>query len=87
VYGERDPSRVFAHARPIRLRKRAARTVLELDLPGVSKEELEVAVRGEELFVRVRDAHRRIALPASVVGRAVAQARLENGVLAVTFAS
>jgi len=85
VYGERDPAGVYTRARPIRLRKRGARTILEIDLPSASKEEVEVSVRGEDLFVRVRDAQRKIALPASVAGRRVASARLEDGVLEVVF--
>jgi arsenite-transporting ATPase len=85
VYGERDPAAVFTRARPIRLRKRAGRTCLEIELANARKEEIEVSLRGEVLLVRVRDAQRRIALPASVAGRAVAHARLEGGVLEVAF--
>ena len=85
VYGERDPAELFARGRPIRLGKRGARTPLEIDLPNVSKEELEVASRGSELVVRVRDARRFVSLPASVAGRPVRGARLEAGVLEVEF--
>jgi arsenite-transporting ATPase len=85
VYGERDPAAVFTRARPIRVRKRGRRTVLEIDLPNASKDELDVALHGEVLLVRVRDAQRRIALPASLAGRAIASARLEGGVLEVAF--
>ena len=85
VYGEGDPAAVFTRARPIRLRKRAGRTCLEIELANARKEEIEVSLHGEVLLVRVRDAQRRIALPASVAGRAVAHARLEGGVLEVAF--
>ena len=85
VYGGRDPAELFTRARPIRLRKRAGRTVLEIDLPGASKEELAIHVHGERLLVRVRDAERAITLPGSVAGRPVAEARLEGGVLEVVF--
>ncbi len=85
VYGERDPASVFTHSRPIRVRKRRRRTVLEIDLPNATKDELEVALHGEVLLVRVRDAQRRIALPDSLAGRAIASARLEGGVLEVAF--
>lgn len=85
VYGERDPAAVYTRARPIRLRKRGGRTVLEIDLPNASKEEVDVSVRGDDLLVRVRDAQRRVSLPASVAGRPVSSARLADGVLAVTF--
>jgi arsenite-transporting ATPase len=85
LYGERDPAALFTRARPIRLRKHVGRPRLEIDLPGASKEEVEVAACGPDLLVRVRDATRLVALPGSVVGRAVHRARLEAGVLHVEF--
>jgi arsenite-transporting ATPase len=85
VYAGRDPAERFAKGRPIRLQKHAGRTRLEVELPGATKEEVEVGVRGEDLLVRVRDAERLIALPASVCGLPVGSARLRDGVLEVTF--
>jgi arsenite-transporting ATPase len=85
LYGERNPAELFTRARPIRLRKHVGRPRLEIDLPGASKEELEVTARGPDLLVRVRDATRLVALPGSVAGRAVRRARLEAGVLTVDF--
>ncbi|HEY8121382.1 MAG TPA: ArsA-related P-loop ATPase, partial [Myxococcota bacterium] len=85
LFGERDPAAHFAQGRPIRLEKRDARTFLEIDLPSATRDEVDVTVIGDELLVRVRDAQRRIALPASVAGRAVASVRLAHGVLAIEF--
>ena len=85
VFGDRDPAELFTTAKPIRLYKRGKRTVLAIDLPNVSKEELEVHVAGDQLGVRVRDARRSIALPASLVGREVESVRLQKGVLEVVF--
>jgi arsenite-transporting ATPase len=86
LYGERDPAARFAQGRPIRLEKRDASTCLEIDLPSATREEIEVTAHGDELLVRVRDAQRLIALPASVAGRTVASVRLAEGVLRVEFA-
>jgi arsenite-transporting ATPase len=85
VFGDRDPAEVFTHGRPIRLRKHAGRTRLEVDLPSISKEEIEVITRGSDLIVQVRNASRWIALPASVRGRPIRRARLHEGVLEVDF--
>jgi len=49
------------------------------------RDELDVAVHGDQLLVRVRDVRRRIALPDSVAGRPVAAAKLNEGVLEVVF--
>jgi arsenite-transporting ATPase len=86
LYGERDPAALLARGRPIRLERRAGRTRLEIDLPGASKEEVSVGLRGGDLVVRVRDTERLIALPASVAGLAVGSVRLRTGVLEVVFA-
>ncbi|HXV37424.1 MAG TPA: hypothetical protein VEC18_09750 [Myxococcota bacterium] len=58
---------------------------MEIELVHASSGELDVALHGSELLVRVRDARRRIALPDSVAGRAIASARLKQGVLEVAF--
>lgn len=91
TFGERDPAELFTRERPIRLRRDGARTLMEIDLhvrdAASLAGELDVALRGDLLYVRVRDAQRRIALPASVAGRALQSARIRDGVLEVAFAS
>jgi len=85
VYGARDPAELFVRRRPLRLAKRGGRTVLALDLPTARQDEVDVWVRGDELWIGVRDFERRIALPASVAGLSVAETRLTEGVLEVSF--
>jgi arsenite-transporting ATPase len=85
LFGERDPAGFYTRVRPIRLRKRAHRTVMEIELPGASKEEVDVILAGAELHIRVRDARRRIALPASIEGREIESVRLTEGVLELLF--
>jgi arsenite/tail-anchored protein-transporting ATPase len=85
LYGERDPAALFAKGRPIRLEKRKGRTYLEIDLASAARDEIAVTAHGDELLVRVRDAQRLIALPASVAGRPVASVRLAGGVLSIEF--
>jgi arsenite-transporting ATPase len=85
TYGDRDPAALFTRARPIRLTKREGATVMEIDLVHASTDELDIAVHGDQLLVRVRDARRRITLPDSVAGRPVASAKLIEGVLEVVF--
>jgi len=87
LYGSRDPAERFIESCPIRLARREGRTCLEIDLPNAERGDIDVSVHGDELLVGVRDAHRRISLPASVAGAAVASARLEGGVLEIVFES
>ncbi len=85
TYGDHDPAERFTQARPIHLEKRDGHTRLRIDLPNAEKGDIDVAVHGDELLVGVRDAHRRISLPASVAGAAIRSARLEAGVLEIVF--
>jgi arsenite-transporting ATPase len=86
VFGDQDPARRFTHVRPIRLVRREDRTLLEIDLPHAEREEIAVTQLGDEVLVCVRDAERRVALPASVAGRPVETVRLVKGVLEIVFA-
>lgn len=86
LFGDRDPAALFTRNRPIRLRKRGTVTLLEIDLPGASKEEVDVTRSGSEVVVHVRDAFRRIALPASIEGREIDGVQLRDGVLELAFA-
>ncbi|MCP3986072.1 MAG: TRC40/GET3/ArsA family transport-energizing ATPase [bacterium] len=85
LYAERDPGAPWRQGRPIRLRTHSGHPRLEIELPGASKEALEVDARGDSLLIRLRDASRIVALPRSLVGRPVRRARLREGVLAVDF--
>lgn len=85
VYGERDPAAILHRGRPLRWRRVGSAALLEIDLPGAAKEDVEATVHGDDLHLRVRDAVRRIALPASVSGRRLAGTTLRRGVLEVRF--
>jgi len=86
LYGDTDPARLLCRSRPIRIEQRGTRTLLQIDLPHASPSEVDVAIHGEDLLVRVRDAQRVVSLPASVVGRALETVRLQAGVLEIAFA-
>ena len=85
VYGDADPAGVFTRSRPVRLHKEGGVPILEIDLPNASKEDIDLSTLGDELVIRVRDARRLVALPASLAGRTVAGTRFENGVLRIRF--
>jgi arsenite-transporting ATPase len=86
LFGDADPAGFFCRSRPIRLCKRQELTVLEIDLPNVASDEVQVVAAGTDLVVHVRDAQRLIALPDSVSGRRVEHVELVNGVREVSFA-
>ena len=85
LFGDDDPAARFASGRPIRFRRVGGRTRMEIDLPGISKEEIEVFSKGADLHLRVRDGRRSISLPESLVGRGVEKVRLRGSVLEIIF--
>lgn len=66
VYGDRSVTDVLFRDEPMRVRRRAGGYVLSLRLPFVSREDLDVYRRGDELFVRVGSYKRNLILPASL---------------------
>jgi len=87
LYGERDPAERFCDRRPLRLAKRDGVTVLSIDVGSLESQDVDVLVRGDDLWIGVRDVERRVTLPESLVGLAVKSAELVDGVLEVAFES
>jgi len=87
VYGERDPAALFVRRRPLRIARSDGTTTLEIDLPSVEAREVDAWLRGADLTVAVRDFERRIALPDSLAGLAIASTGWRDGTLLVHFAA
>jgi len=85
LFGDDDPAARFASGRPIRFRRVGGRTRMEIDLPGITKEEIEVFAKGADLHLRVRDGRRSISLPETLVGRSIEKVRLREPVLEILF--
>ncbi|MGO8686378.1 MAG: ArsA family ATPase [Candidatus Dormibacteria bacterium] len=85
LFGDEDPARVYYHAVPQRLRKVNGRYELQLQLPFISKEDVDVSHLEGELFVTVGAYKREISLPRILNGKTVSKARLDDGLLRVTF--
>jgi arsenite-transporting ATPase len=85
VFGDEDPSRVYYHTVPQRLRRVEGHYELQLQLPFVSKEEVDVRHNEGELYVTVGAYKREISLPRILNGKQVSRARLDGGLLRVTF--
>lgn len=86
LFADVDPAAKLHPGRPLRIRRAGGRTRLEIDLPGISKEEIDVLVKGADLHLRVRDGRRSIHLPDSLVGRDVQRVRLRGATLEISFA-
>ena len=88
VYGERDATAVLYHDDPIRVRKRAGgdgRYVLSMRLPFVSRDDMDIHRRGEELYVRVGSYKRNLILPQTLKRLVVREANFAGDHLEIMF--
>ncbi len=86
VFGEDDPSTTFYRAVAQRVRKVNGQYELTLQLPFVSRDEVDVTHGEGEIYVTVGPYKREISLPRILTGRRVTRARLDEGALHLTFA-
>jgi arsenite-transporting ATPase len=66
VYGDRGVTDVLYRDDPIRVRRRAGGYVLSMRLPFVSRDDMDIHRRADELFVRVGTYKRNLILPATL---------------------
>jgi len=85
VYGPRDATEVLYRDEPIRVRKRGTGYVLSMRLPFVSREEMDIHRRGEELFVRVGSYKRNLILPQTLKRMVVREANFAGDHLEILF--
>ena len=78
VFADRDPTALFATTRPQRMTREGADYVLSLDLPFVSKDEIELIQRQGELYVKVGPYKREITLPRVLAKRQTRKARFDD---------
>ncbi len=86
VYGDRPVTDVLFHDDPIRVRRRANGYVLTVRLPFVSREDMDIHRRGEELFVRVGSYKRNLILPQTLQRMDVRGANFVGDHLEIAFA-
>ncbi len=63
VYGDKNVTEVLYRDDPIRVRRRTGGYVLSMRLPFVSRDDMDIHRRGDELFVRVGSYKRSLVLP------------------------
>jgi len=85
VYGALDAVSVLHRDDPIRVRKRMSGYVLSMRLPFVSREDMDIHRRGEELFVRVGSYKRNLILPQSLKRMVVREANFAGDRLEILF--
>lgn len=85
LYGDEDPSRVYHRESTMRVNQIKHGYTLELSLPGIRKDRLDISKRGDELNVRIGNHRRNIVLPQALASLRTAGAEMDDEVLRITF--
>jgi arsenite/tail-anchored protein-transporting ATPase len=85
VYGERVATDILYRDDPIQVRKRGTGYILSMRLPFVSRDEMDIHRRGEELFVRVGSYKRNLILPQTLKRMVVREANFAGDHLEILF--
>jgi arsenite/tail-anchored protein-transporting ATPase len=85
VYGDLDATAILFHDDPIQVRKRGTGYALSMRLPFVSREDMDIHRRGDELFVRVGSYKRNLILPQTLKRMVVREANFLGDRLEIVF--
>jgi arsenite/tail-anchored protein-transporting ATPase len=86
VYGEADPSQSFHQDMVYQIRPRDGDYILEMKLPFVTKEYVDLFKEEGDLVVRIGSFKRHVFLPRALLHRKPDKATLVDNVLSITFA-
>jgi len=85
VYGDLDAAAILFLDEPVAVRRRGAAYVLSMRLPFVSRDDMDVHRRGEELYVRVGSYKRNLVLPQTLQRLTVREANFRGENLEILF--
>lgn len=85
LFSDKDPAQIFYKGKPYEIEKEGDTYCVIINLPFVSKEEVQLHQVGEELTIQIENQRRNIFLPKFLAKLNVDSANLENGKLKVTF--
>jgi arsenite-transporting ATPase len=85
IYRDSDPSAIMHRDSPYRVVEEDGTYKLEMKLPFVEKDYIDLFKEGTDLVVRIGSFKRRILLPRALVGRKPSGASLEDNLLSITF--
>jgi arsenite-transporting ATPase len=85
VYGDGDPAAILYADDPMSIQKAGDSYVLSLKLPFATREEVELSIKGDELFVKVGPYRRTIMMPKVLSARDLASAQMREDRLDITF--
>lgn len=85
LYGASDPIGDFHATSPFKVEESGGTLRLEMKVPFIAHDEIDVSRNGSELFLKVGPYRRSFVLPDTLQRRSITKAQLDEGRLSVTF--
>lgn len=86
LYKDEDPAQVYYKENTLRVVQDNNQYSLELYLPGIAKDQIQLSKTGDELNVRIGNHRRNLVLPQALAALQPAGAKMENDYLKIRFA-
>lgn len=86
LYGEEDPTRVYYQETTVKVTQDNREYSLELYLPGVAKDKINLSKTGDELNIRIGNHRRNLVLPQALAALQPSGAKMEENYLKIRFA-
>ncbi|TVP67449.1 MAG: arsenic-transporting ATPase [Leptolyngbya sp. LCM1.Bin17] len=87
LYGEEDPTQVYYKETTLRVLQDNDTYSLELYLPGIPKDKVELSKSADELNIRIGNHRRNLVLPQALAALQPAGAKMEDDYLKIRFAT
>lgn len=87
LYADEDPSKVYYHENTIKVIQNPGHYSLELYLPGIPKEKIQLNKTGDELNIRIGNHRRNLVLPQSLAALNPSGAKMEDDYLKISFSN
>jgi len=86
LYKDEDPSQVYHKENTIKIVQENNQYSLELYLPGIAKDQIQLSKTGDELNVRIGNHRRNLVLPQALAALQPSGAKMEDDYLKIKFA-
>ncbi|MFM9265635.1 TRC40/GET3/ArsA family transport-energizing ATPase [Tychonema sp. BBK16] len=86
LYKDEDPSQIYHKENTIRIVQENNQYSLELYLPGIAKDQVQLTKTGDELNVRIGNHRRNMVLPQALAALQPSGAKMEDDYLKIKFA-
>ncbi len=85
IFHQEEPGTIFSRPNSVQFAKEDDRILLTIRLPNISKDQIDIGRKGNELIIQAEASTRLLQLPDSLSSREVESAKFDEGMLTVGF--